>query len=107
MFVQMGHNYNGRKLAVYTSDLEKYIIENAGAYYQRKSREWMDNDSMPIYLEKVDDKRISGRRSDTQLLSQSCNHSRDALFVRYRCRRCHRCRWRRFLPPRLLACPPT
>ena len=53
MFVQMGHNYNGRKLAVYTSDLEKYIIENAGAYYQRKSREWMDNDSMPIYLEKV------------------------------------------------------
>lgn len=61
VFVQMGHSYNSRKLAVYTADLEKYIIENAGAYYQRKSREWMDNDSMPIYLEKVNSMgRVNG-----------------------------------------------
>ena len=69
----MGHNYNGRKLAVYTSDLEKYIIENAGAYYQRKSREWMDNDSMPIYLEKVGrqaDQRAALRHSAAQLIVQ-------------------------------------
>lgn len=54
VFVQMGSNYNNKKLGVYTSDLEKYVIEHAGAYYQSKSREWMDQDSCPIYLEKVE-----------------------------------------------------
>lgn len=71
VFVQMGYNYNSKKLAVYTGDLEKYIIENAGTYYQRKSREWMDQDSCPIYLDKVE-KVLA---SETQRVSAYLNRS--------------------------------
>ena len=53
VFVEMGYNSN-KRLAVYTNDLEKHIIEHAGLYYQRQSRVWMDSDSMPVYLEKVE-----------------------------------------------------
>ena len=54
VFVEMGYNFNSKKLAVYSGDLEKYIVEHAGQYYQRQSRIWMDQDSTPIYLEKVE-----------------------------------------------------
>lgn len=54
VFVEMGYNYNSKKLAVYTNDLENHIVEHAGQYYQRQSRVWMDQDSTPIYLEKVE-----------------------------------------------------
>jgi hypothetical protein len=53
VFVEMGQNYNSKKLAVYTNDLEKFIVEATGSFYQRKSREWMEQDSCPIYLDKV------------------------------------------------------
>lgn len=43
-----------KKLHIYTNDFEKHLIEHAGVYYQRKSREWLDQDSCPAYLEKVD-----------------------------------------------------
>lgn len=54
VFVEMGYNYNNKKLGVYSANLEKYIIEHAGQYYQRQSRVWMDQDATPIYLEKVE-----------------------------------------------------
>lgn len=54
VFAGMGHSYNSKKLGVYTEDLQKYIIEATGTYYQRKSREWMEQDSCPIYLERVE-----------------------------------------------------
>jgi cullin 1 len=53
VFVGMGQLYNSKKLTVYAADLEKFIIEATGVYYQRKSREWMDQDACPIYLERV------------------------------------------------------
>ena len=109
VFVQMGHNYNGRKLAVYTSDLEKYIIENAGAYYQRKSREWMDNDSMPIYLEKAG--TTSGSAGGAQTLSCSAvratTHASVFVCVAPLFSSCCARRWRRCWPPKLPACLPT
>jgi len=54
VFVEMGYNYASKKLQVYTSDLEKYVVEHAGAYYQRKSVTWMEQDSCPVYLEKAE-----------------------------------------------------
>jgi hypothetical protein len=71
VFVQMGHNFANKKLGVYTSDLEKYIIEASGQFYQRKSREWMDADACPVYLEKVE----KVMASETARVSAYLNHS--------------------------------
>jgi len=54
VFVDIGYNYNQKKLKVYEAELEKAIVEHAGAFYKRKSREWMDEDSCPNYLEKAE-----------------------------------------------------
>lgn len=54
VFVEMGFNYNARKLQVYTSDLQEQLIASAGAFYTMKSRMWMDEDSCPTYLEKAE-----------------------------------------------------
>ena len=54
VFVEMGYNYGNKKLTVYITDLERYVIEHAGAYYSRHSREWLDQDSCPVYLEKCE-----------------------------------------------------
>jgi cullin 3 len=50
----MGYNCNNQKLNVYKTDLEKFIIEHAGAFYKRQSRTWMDQDSCPNYLKKAE-----------------------------------------------------
>jgi len=54
VFVDIGYSYNSQKLNVYKNELEKHIVEHAGAFYKRKSREWMDEDSCPNYLEKAE-----------------------------------------------------
>jgi len=54
VFVEMGYNFADKKLKVYQSDLEKFIVEHAGDYYKRQSRIWMDQDSCPNYLEKAE-----------------------------------------------------
>jgi cullin 1 len=54
VFVGMGQCYDSKKLLVYTEDLQKFIVAETGTYYQRKSREWMEQDSCPIYLERVE-----------------------------------------------------
>lgn len=54
VFVDIGYSYNQKKLKVYETELEKAIIDHAGAFYKRKSREWMDEDSCPNYLEKAE-----------------------------------------------------
>jgi len=71
VFVEMGQKYNNKKLAVYTADLEKYVIEATGQFYQRKSREWMDQDSCPIYLDKVE----KVMAAETQRVAAYLNHS--------------------------------
>ena len=50
----MGFSYNNKKLEVYKQELERAIIQHAGTHYQRKSREWMDQDSAPVYMLKVE-----------------------------------------------------
>jgi hypothetical protein len=30
----MGHNFGNKKLKVYKNDLEKFIVDHAGAYYK-------------------------------------------------------------------------
>lgn len=52
VFVEMGYNFGNKKLQVYTADLEKAVVEHASEYYKRKSRQWLDQDSCPAYLEK-------------------------------------------------------
>ena len=52
VYVEIGYQYNNKKLDVYKAELEKAVIGHAGVYYQRKSREWMDQDSAPVYMEK-------------------------------------------------------
>ena len=54
VYVEMGFSYNNKKLEVYKQELEKAIIQHAGTHYQRKSREWMDQDSAPVYMAKVE-----------------------------------------------------
>ena len=54
VYVEMGFSYNNKKLEVYKGELEKSIISHAGSHYARKSREWMDQDSAPIYMLKVE-----------------------------------------------------
>lgn len=53
VFVEMGINYDGKKLKVYKQALEKDLVEHAGAFYKRKSRSLMMEDSCPTYLEKA------------------------------------------------------
>ena len=52
VYVEIGYQYANKKLDVYKQELEKAVIAHAGVYYQRKSREWMDQDSAPVYMEK-------------------------------------------------------
>jgi len=54
VFVEMGTNYAGKKLSIYTELLERPIVAHAGEHYKRQSREWLDQDSAPIYMEKVE-----------------------------------------------------
>jgi len=54
VFVEMGYNYAGKKLSVYKQALETDLVTAAGAFYKRKSRSWMDEDSCPTYLEKAE-----------------------------------------------------
>jgi len=54
VFVEMGFNFQDSKLKLYQSELEKNLISHAGAYYKRKSRSWMDQDSCPSYLQKAE-----------------------------------------------------
>lgn len=53
-FVELGYQYNSQQLKVYQTHLEKQIIEAAGTFYKYKSRQWMDQDSCPTYLEKAE-----------------------------------------------------
>jgi len=62
VFVEMGVNYNSQKLKLYKKDLETYVIDNAGEYYKRQSRIWMDDDSCPTYLEKAE-KALAAEKS--------------------------------------------
>lgn len=50
VFVEMGYFHGTKKLQIYESDLQQHIVSHAGVYYQRKSRQWMDQDSMQVYL---------------------------------------------------------
>ena len=52
VYVEIGYQYANKKLDVYKQELEKAVIAHAGVHYQRKSREWMDQDSAPVYMEK-------------------------------------------------------
>jgi AMMECR1 domain-containing protein len=54
VFVEMGYNFGNKKLKVYKSDLEKYVIDHAGAFYKRQSATWKEQDSCPNYLEKAE-----------------------------------------------------
>lgn len=45
----MGYNFAGKKLKVYKVDLEKELVQHAGAFYKRISRMWMEEDSCPTY----------------------------------------------------------
>jgi len=54
VFVEMGYNFNNQKLKVYRTDLEKFILDHAAAFYKRQSRFWMDQDSCPNYLKKAE-----------------------------------------------------
>src|SRR5690349_4462132 len=50
VFVEMGFNYGSKKLKVYKTDLERPIIDHAGAYYRRQSAFWKEEDSSTTYL---------------------------------------------------------
>ena len=52
--MQMGYSYNEKKLNVYKTQLEKYVVTKAGEFYKRQARVWMDQDSCPNYLEKAE-----------------------------------------------------
>jgi len=54
VFIEMGQMYGNRKLSVYVSELEKPLIKHAGDYYEATSRLWLEQDSCPVYLEKVE-----------------------------------------------------
>jgi cullin 1 len=93
VFVEMGFNFGNKKLTVYNNELERHIVEHAGAFYRRKSREWMDEDSCPVYLEKCERILIAERnrveaylnRCTLEPLSRECyskllkTHQRDLL----------------------------
>ena len=71
MYVEIGYQYASKKLEVYKVDLEKAVIAHAGVYYQRKSREWMDQDSAPVYMEKVEKMLASERNRVEAYLNRS------------------------------------
>ncbi len=71
VFVEMGFNFGNKKLAVYSSDLERFIIDHAGDFYRRKSREWLDEDSCPVYMEKCE-KILSAERNRVEAYLSRC-----------------------------------
>jgi len=71
VFVEMGYMSNNQKLKVYKADLEKYIIEHAGAFYKRQSRHWMDQDSCPNYLKKAEKMLLAEKNRVDQYLHRT------------------------------------
>lgn len=54
VFSEMGYKYGDARLKLYQDMFEKPMIQHAGEYYKRKSRQWMDEDSAPSYLQKAE-----------------------------------------------------
>ena len=67
----MGYQYASKKLEVYKQELEKAVIAHAGQHYQRQSREWMDQDSAPVYMEKVE-KILQAERNRVEAYLNRC-----------------------------------
>ena len=41
-------------LCVYENDFESYLLKRTSAYYARQSRQWLEVDSIPVYLKKTE-----------------------------------------------------
>ena len=56
IFVRMGLGAEGAKnLAVYESGFQEPLLRASAAFFERKSSEWLERDSMPVYLVRAED----------------------------------------------------
>ena len=55
VFIEIGYEFEEKGLSVYQNKLEKKVFEHAQEYYKRQSQAWLDGDSCPNYLVKVEE----------------------------------------------------
>jgi cullin 1 len=71
VFIEIGFSCENGQLKLYTNDVEKPLLRQTGDYYRRMARLWLDNDSCPTYLEKVENVLASERKRVEHVLNPS------------------------------------